>query len=608
MKSFKHILQLLSNYKAYVVLNLIFNAIAIVFSLVSLTMVGPFLGILFDKIEIVKTAPELAFNVESVVQYFNYKLANVIDQSGKTKGLLFICLLVAVVFAVKNIFRYLALFIMAPIRNGVIKDLRNKIYKRILSLPLSYFSEKRKGDLLTRNSVDVVEVEWGVLGTLEAFFKEPLTIVLYLIALFYISPKLTLTVLLVLPLTGLLIGYIGKSLKRASLRAQDKQSDLLSILEESIGGLRIIKSFNSEKKLGGKFEDKNVEHKNMMNAVLRRKDMASPLTEILAIMVVVFVLYFGGRMVLGGDAQLSAESFITFMLIFSQIISPAKAFTASYYRIIKGMASMERIEEIIDEPIKIKEAANAIDLREFSDSIEYKNLSYAYDDQLDKRVLKDVNCKIHKGSTVALVGPSGAGKSTFVDLIPRFFDPKEGSVFIDGIDLKAVKLSSLRDKVAVVSQEAILFNDSIANNISMGLENATQSQIEEAAKMANAHDFISKMDRGYQSNIGDRGNKLSGGEKQRITIARAILKNAPILILDEATSSLDAESERLVQDALSKLMQNRTSIVIAHRLSTIQHADEIWVMQNGRIVEQGNHHSLIQSDSLYKKLAALQGL
>lgn len=608
MKSFKHILQLLSNYKAYVVLNLIFNAIAIVFSLVSLTMVGPFLGILFDKIEIVKTAPELAFNVESVVQYFNYKLANVIDQSGKTKGLLFICLLVAVVFAVKNIFRYLALFIMAPIRNGVIKDLRNKIYKRILSLPLSYFSEKRKGDLLTRNSVDVVEVEWGVLGTLEAFFKEPLTIVLYLIALFYISPKLTLTVLLVLPLTGLLIGYIGKSLKRASLRAQDKQSDLLSILEESIGGLRIIKSFNSEKKLGGKFEDKNVEHKNMMNAVLRRKDMASPLTEILAIMVVVFVLYFGGRMVLGGDAQLSAESFITFMLIFSQIISPAKAFTASYYRIVKGMASMERIEEIIDEPIKIKEAANAIDLREFSDSIEYKNLSYAYDDQLDKRVLKDVNCKIHKGSTVALVGPSGAGKSTFVDLIPRFFDPKEGSVFIDGIDLKAVKLSSLRDKVAVVSQEAILFNDSIANNISMGLENATQSQIEEAAKMANAHDFISKMDRGYQSNIGDRGNKLSGGEKQRITIARAILKNAPILILDEATSSLDAESERLVQDALSKLMQNRTSIVIAHRLSTIQHADEIWVMQNGRIVEQGNHHSLIQSDSLYKKLAALQGL
>lgn len=570
-------------------------------------MVGPFLGILFDKIEAVTQAPTLSFNIESLIQYFYYQLNHVITQNGKNQGLLFICGVVAFVFVVKNVFRYAALFFLAPIRTGVVKDLRYAMYEKMLSLPVSYFSEKRKGDLIARTSVDVQEVEWGVLSVLEILFKEPITVLLYLGALIYISPMMTLIVLVVLPITGLIIAQIGKRLKQNSAKAQDKQGNIISIIEESIGGLRILKAFNANEIVTQKFDRENQDQSDLMTRVLRQKEVASPLTEILAIAVVVLVLYIGGNMILGNQSQsLTAEAFITFMLIFSQIIPPAKAFSTAYYRIIKGMASMERIEEVLEVENPIQNAKEAIQLTDFQGQIEYQNVFFAYEDQVDQIVLKDINATVYKGQSVALVGPSGAGKSTIVDLLIRFFDTTAGDILIDGHSIKEIDLESLRSLIGVVTQEAVLFNDTVYNNIALGNPNASREDIIAAAKIANAHHFIMQLDKGYQSFIGDRGNKLSGGEKQRLTIARAILKNPPILILDEATSALDAESERLVQDALYKLMENRTSIIIAHRLSTIQHVDEIWVMKSGEIVEKGTHQVLMDYDSSYKKLAELQ--
>ena len=610
MNSFRHILSLIKTYRFNAFLNLIFNAVAVLFSLVSLTMVAPFLGILFDKIQPTLTAPELSLNVESIINYFNYQLGAVIAERGKISGLLFICFVVITVFLIKNVFRYLALYVLAPIRNGVVKDLRQKIYDRILHLPISYFSDKRKGDLLSRASIDVVEVEWGVMSVLEVFFKEPLTIILYLGALFYISSKMTLLVLLILPISGFFIAKIGKSLKRVSSQAQDKQSNLLSILEETIGGLRIVKAFTAEESQQNKFKTQNQIHNDLMNKVLWRKELASPLTEVLAILMVVVVLYVGGKVVLDGESILSAESFITFMLIFSQIINPAKAFATAYYRVVKGIASMERIEEILDEESMPKTALNIEhnkqELTDFENKIEYRNVFFSFDDQPNMPVLHDINAIIPKGKTIALVGPSGAGKSTFVDMLPRFFEVRMGAILIDGTDIREIKKSSLRQLIGNVTQQAILFNDTIFNNIALGKDDATEAEVIQAAKIANAHRFIEKMENGYHTNIGDSGNKLSGGERQRLTIARAILKNPPILILDEATSSLDAESEKLVQDALLKLMENRTSIVIAHRLSTIRNADEIWVMQKGEIVERGNHASLMKEGNVYYNLASLQ--
>jgi len=607
MKSFWNILSFLKKYGHFALLNVGCNLVAILFSLVSLTMVGPFLGILFDKIEPITQAPPLSFTIESLIQYFYYLLGDIITQNGKNQGLLFICGVVAFVFLVKNVFRYAALFFLAPIRTGVVQDLRQAIYKKILSLPLSYFSEKRKGDLIARTSVDVQEVEWGVLSVLEILFKEPITVFLYLGALIYISPMMTLLVLVVLPITGIIIAQIGKSLKQNSAKAQVKQGNIISIIEESIGGLRILKAFNANELQTLKFDKENQEQASLMTRVLRQKEIASPLTEILAIGVVVLVLYIGGNMILGNQSQsLTAEAFITFMLIFSQIIPPAKAFSTAYYRIIKGMASMERVEEVLEVENPIKNAENAIELTDFHDKIEYQHVFFAYEDQADQIVLKDINASIYKGQRVALVGPSGAGKSTIVDLLIRFFDTTAGDILIDGHSIKDIDLEHLRSLIGIVTQEAVLFNDTVYNNIALGNPKASKDEIIAAAKIANAHHFVMQLEKGYQTFIGDRGNKLSGGEKQRLTIARAILKNPPILVLDEATSALDAESERLVQDALYKLMENRTSIIIAHRLSTIQHVDEIWVMKSGEIVEKGTHQVLMDYDSSYKKLAELQ--
>ena len=500
----------------------------------------------------------------------------------------------------------MALFALAPIRNGVVRDIREQLYRKILVLPVSYFSEERKGDILSRMTADVQEIEHCIMSTLEVTFKEPLTIAFYLGFMFFISPQLTVFVLVMLVVTALVVGSIGRSLKRKSTRGQAKLGELISIIEESLTGLRIIKAFNAEESQENKFVKENTVYLHIMTRIQRRRDLSSPLSEFLGIAIIVVVLWFGGSLVLDPESGMEAAVFIGFMVIFSQLIPPAKSFSSAFYNIQKGLASADRINKILDAEIKIIEKKDARKIKEFSQSIEFKDVSFAYFNFDDKKVLDKINVTIKKGKMVALVGQSGAGKTTLVDLLPRFYDPIEGGILIDGVNIKDYKLGDLRKLLGVVTQESILFNDSVYNNISIGVENASKEEIINAAKIANAHDFITQLEYGYDTLIGDRGDKLSGGEKQRLTIARAILNDPPILILDEATSSLDTQSEKLVQDAIYKLMKNRTSIVIAHRLSTIQYADEIIVMQEGQIIEQGNHIGLMAKNGVYRKLVDLQ--
>ncbi|TVR76408.1 MAG: ABC transporter ATP-binding protein [Chitinophagaceae bacterium] len=604
MKGFGRILQYILKYRFYAGLNIIFNLLAILFSLVSLAMIFPFLQILFENEQLVQEKPVWEFSVKTILEYFNYTLSNIIIEYGKPQALLFICILVTIIFFFKNLFRYLALYNLAPIRNGVVKDIRNNLYNKTIHLPLGYYSEEKKGDIISRMTSDVQEVEWGIMSTLEVTFREPVTIITYLGAMLFMSPQLTLFVLLMLLVTGLIVGRIGKSLKKTSTEGQEKMGGLLSIIDETLTGLRVIKAFNAQKLLKEKFQRENHSYFNTVNKMLRRKDLSSPLSEFLGITIVAVVLWFGGNLVLDPDTGLSAEAFITFMVIFSQLIPPAKSFSSAFYNIQKGLASSERIHKILDAPITIKDNENALPKESFEKIIEYKDVQFGYQKEV---VLSDINIKIEKGQTIAIVGQSGSGKSTLVDLLPRFYDTNEGAIFIDGENIKNYKLKDLRNLMGVVSQEPILFNDTIYNNITLGLENVTIEKVTEAARIANALPFIEQMENGFETNIGDRGNRLSGGEKQRLTIARAILSDPPILILDEATSSLDTESEKLVQDAISKLMKNRTSLVIAHRLSTIQFADMIYVMQEGRIVEKGNHIGLMsKQNGIYKKLVELQ--
>ncbi len=607
MKSFLSILALFRPYRGYVILNLLCNFVSILFSLVSLTLIAPFLGILFDKIEPIKQVPVFSGQPAELINYmidqFYYQLSTIMSEQGKLEGLLFICGIVITAFFVKNLFRYCALYFLAPIRNGVIFDLRNTVFEKVLSLPVGFYSDQKKGDILARNTVDVQEVEWGVLSVIELIFREPLTITLYIIALFFISPQLTLMAIVILPLTGIIIGGIGKSLKKVSTKAMDQLGQLLSTLEESMGGIKIVKAFGAEKMQAARFASENKEQEQLMNSMLRRRYMASPLSEFLGICVVVIVLYFGGRIVLS-NTGLPADLFITFMVIFSQIINPAKAFTNAYYHIVKGIASMQRIEELLQFDNEIKEQENALAIDDFVDSIEYRSVGFAYDAQ--RAVLDNISWNLEKGRTLALVGQSGSGKTTLADLLPRFYDCTKGGVFLDGKDIREYRLADLRALIGVVTQEPILFNDSVYNNIAFGVSDATREAVKQAAEIANASAFINKLEKGYDTNIGEAGKKLSGGERQRLTIARAILRNPPILILDEATSSLDSASEKLVQDALQKLMKSRTSIVIAHRLSTVQKADKILVMQDGKIVESGNHQELLAKKGNYFRLVELQ--
>ncbi len=566
-------------------------------------MVIPFLGILFETQEKVYNPSPLSFDATALKENFYALISSIIDEKGKVEALLFICILVLVTFFFRNLFRYLSLYFLTPIRNGVVHDMRMDLHKKVISLPLPFFTEKRKGDLTARMTSDLVEIEWSIMSSLEMIFKDPLNIVVYLLALVFISPQLTMFVIILFPITGLIIGVIGRSLKKSSDRGQNKMGDLLSIIDENISGLRIIKAFNAESHINKNFEKESNEYKGIMTKLLRKKDLSSPMSEFLSTIVMVIVMWFGGQLVLNADGGLTAQEFIGYILIFSQIIPPAKSLTTSYYYIQKGSASAQRVYEILDAENEITDVENPKQIKLLNNQIEFRNLSFSYEKQT---VLKDINFSIGKGKMIALVGQSGSGKSTLADLLARFYDINQGEILIDNNNIKEIALHDLRALMGIVSQESILFNDTIFNNIHLGNINASEQEVIEAAKIANAHDFILETQNGYNTNIGDRGNKLSGGQKQRLSIARAILKNPEILILDEATSALDTESERLVQDALDKLMHSRTSLVIAHRLSTIKNADEILVLDKGYIIERGTHQELIAQNGHYKKLSDLQ--
>ena len=589
-----------------VVLNLIFNLMAIFFSLFSFALVVPFLNLLFQTDAIQAVAkPEFHLSSDYLIGYLNYVMSNIILEKGHAYALVFVCLFLLVAFFFRNLGRFCASYFMAKARVGAIKDLRRDIYNKILILPLSFYSKQKKGDIMARITTDVQEVEVSILNWIEMLIKDPLTIIFYFAFMVTLSPKLTLFVLVILPIAGLLIGKVGKALKKQSKESQSRLAGMISTIEESISGLRIIKGFNAIRYSEEKFDEQNKAYSKTLLGVHRKREMSSPMSEFLSAIVVIIVLWFGGKLILSGGSNIGAADFITYIVVFSQIISPAKSFSQGYYNIQKGVASADRIFEILDADEVITDKENPIRTDRFNQSIEYQGVSFRYgkDD-----VLKDINLSIQKGKVVALVGESGGGKSTMVDLLPRFYDVSEGRILLDGHDLRDYKISDLRGLMGIVTQDTILFNDTVFNNIAFGMENVSKEAVVEAAKIANAHDFIMEMEHGYDTTIGDRGMNLSGGQRQRLSIARAVLKNPPILILDEATSSLDTESERLVQDALSKVMSQRTSIVIAHRLSTIQHADEIIVLQKGQIIERGKHDELIALGGVYKRLTDLQAI
>ena len=602
MKGYIKFLRYTLPYKGLAALNIFFNIFSIVFSLFSIALIFPFLGLLFGKTALVTVKPNFELSAESLSQLLNYQLSEMIRTDGPESALIFICgLLIGTIF-LKNLFRYLALFFMVSLRNNVVSDLRESLYKHILVLPLSYFSEEKKGDLISRMSSDILQIEIAIMSSLEALFKEPLTIVIYLTSLIIISPQLTIIVFVTLPIMGLLIGRIGKMLKKYSQRGQSKFGDLVSLYEETLMGIRIIKAFNSQAFFMRRFTKENRAYTAINVASNRTSDASSPLSETLSVIVLAFILWFGGKLVLSGNG-LNAEAFILFIGVFTQILPPAKSFSTAYSNMQKGLASLDRVNEVLKSEEIITEKSQAKAISGLNQRIEFKNVSFKY---ADEYVLKDINLVIEKGQTVALVGPSGSGKSTLTDLIPRFYDPSQGEILIDGINIKELQILPLRGTMAIVAQESILFNDTIYNNIAFGKTQLAPEQVEHAAKIANAHEFIVQTEKGYQTNIGDRGNKLSGGQRQRLSIARAINTNPDILILDEATSALDTASERLVQEALNNIMENRTTIVIAHRLSTIHKADKIVVLEKGCIVQTGTHNELILEQGLYKQLHDMQ--
>jgi subfamily B ATP-binding cassette protein MsbA len=548
-----------------------------------------------------KGQPEaLKFTMDSLKENAYYLMSNFLATHSKMELLLLLCGVILGMIFMKNISRYLALFFMAGVRNGIVKDYRNKIYSKILALPLSYFSDERKGDIISKMTNDVKEIEWSVLRSLEAVYRDPIAITITISWLIFMSPSLSLFILLLIPIV-VIIALITRKLRKASANSQELIGDMISTTEETLSGLKIIKGFNGEQIKKEDFEEENERYTSQMTKMFRRIDMASPLSEFLGVSVIIATMLYGGSLVFSG--KMTGEELITYLGIFYTVIAPAKSLTDAVSNAQRGIASMNRINEILDADNIIHDPKNPIEVKELTEKIEFNHLNFKYQDDY---VIKDVSFSIPKGKSVALVGQSGSGKSTIANLLPRFYDLEEGEITIDGNNIKDISIKNLRNLMGVVTQDAILFNDTIANNISFGMENSSADKIMEAAKIANAHDFILQLPNGYETNIGDGGGKLSGGQKQRISIARAVLKNPDILVLDEATSALDTESEKLVQDALNNLMRNRTSLIIAHRLSTIQHADEIIVMQDGKIMERGTHEELINQKGIYTKLTDMQ--
>lgn len=606
MKGFIQIVKLLRNYKGYVAGNVFFNLLATIFSLLSLAGVAPFLTILFssENITLPASPPQFGYTSEAFLTWINYQFSSFIVAYGAEKSLIYFCVAIVIIFFCKNVTRYMTLYYISPIRIGVIRDIREAMHAKILRLHLGYYSEERKGDIISRATSDVNEIETSIISSLEMVFRDPILIFTYLFTMVFMSWELSLFVLIILPITGYLISIIGRSLKGASQRGQSKLGEVISVFEESLGGLRIIQAFNAQNDTHHRFSTTNNVYYKLMVRLYRKQYLGSPLTEILSSITLAILIYYGGLLVLGQEnAGFTGEYFITYLLIFSQLITPAKSFSQAYFKIQKGLASVERVNAVLDAEEKITDPKDPIAKTEFEEALCFNDIHFRYG---TAEVLSGVTLRIEKGEKVALVGPSGGGKSTLANLVPRFYDVTAGSITIDGIDIRQISLTNLRNMFGVVTQESILFNDTIANNIRMSRPSATDDEVVEAAKIANAYSFISEFEKGFNTNVGDSGDKLSGGQKQRISIARAVLKNPPFLILDEATSALDTESERLVQDALNKLMENRTSLVIAHRLSTIQHADKIVVLEKGTISEMGNHHELLEMNGTYRKLNDLQ--
>jgi len=608
MNYFKKIMRFAGPYIKYAWLNVVFNILYAIFNVLSVLAFIPVLGILFGREEKITEKPEfngLAGVYDYVQDSLNYSVSNMMESGGVEKALLFICLISFSMFFFKNLFRYLALFVLTFLRTGVVKDLRDALYRKVVSLPISYFSEKKKGDTMARLSNDVQEIEISFLNILEAIVREPLTIIFTLISMFAISAKLTLFAFILLPVSGIIISSVSKRLKAKSLLAQQETGNFLSFIEETLTGLKVIKSFTAEKKMENKFERSTLRLKQLMRSVLNRTNLASPMSEFLGSATIIAILWFGGRIVLLGEDEMKPQEFLGYIGLFYLILNPAKDISKAIFSVQKGNASAERIISILETENDIVDQPDASEKNSFDHQIELRNISFKYKDEY---VLKDFSLSIPKGTSVALVGQSGSGKSTLANLIPRFYDVNDGEILIDGTDIRKIKKKSLRELMGLVTQESILFNDSVKNNITLGVDHASDEEIMNAAMIANAHEFIKDLPNQYNNNIGDSGNMLSGGQRQRLSIARAVLKNPPIMILDEATSALDTESEQLVQVALEKMMENRTSIVIAHRLSTIQKADVIVVIQKGKIVEQGKHTDLLKKKGAYFKLVNMQSL
>ncbi len=597
-------------YKKLIVLNILLNFFGAIFGVFSLVTMIPILNILLDKAQIVYTYQPVDFSIipwnvptDALKNNFYTFISDIAIKYGEQKTLIIIGIVLIFLVLLKTGFTFLASVSMVLLRNNVVRDIRNKMYNKILDLHLGFFSDERKGDIIARTTGDVAELEFSVMSSLDMFFKNPIIIVITLAMMIFISWQLTLFIFILLPIAGTLIGYIGKTLKRSSMKAQNKMGEILSTIDETIGGLRIIKGFNAESYMKRRQGGQNEEFRKIANSLMIRHVSASPASEFMGTTVFVILMWYGGSLILSNDESIKFEEFIVYLGLFFNIINPAKALTSAYYSIQKGLASMTRIDKILQTPSAIQNKPDAITNAVMNHKIEYRNVSFRYGEEF---VLKNIDLTIEKGKTIALVGQSGSGKSTMVDLLPRFYDAVQGEICIDGINVKDIRLHDLRKLMGIVNQDPILFNDSIYNNIAFGIDNVREEDVVAAARIANAHEFILQSPEGYHTNIGDRGTKLSGGQRQRISIARAILKNPPILILDEATSALDTESERLVQDALIKLMANRTSVVIAHRLSTIVHADEIVVLREGEIVERGKHDQLLTIGGEYSKFYQLQ--
>lgn len=607
MEYLKKLSRFIVPYKRFAILNIICNIFYALFSTLAMVSLMPMINVLFGESEKVIIKP-IYENYESIKSYaedsLNYFITITTNNNGPQQALLYMIIAIVSLFLLKNIFNYLALYFITFLRNGVLKDLRNEIYDKVITLPISYYSEKKKGDVIARISGDVNEVKNSLLAVLELIVKEPLTILFAIVTMFTISMKLTIFVFLFIPISGFIISRIGKSLKRKSDRVQKEQGIFLSTLEETLGGLKVLKSFNAENRFNQKFQESTTKFYNFSNTLLNRQNLASPTSEFLGILTIAILLWYGGSMVLI-EKTLSGGAFITYMALAYQILTPAKAISKASYKVKAGNAAADRVLEIIDTESVLKDKVNAITKGDVTTAIELDNVSFKYEDDL---VLKNFSINVEKGKTLALVGQSGSGKSTIANLVTRFYDVNEGKITIDGQDIRDLTKHSLRNLMGLVTQDSILFNDSVKNNILLGKENATNDEVIDALKIANAWEFVKDLPNGIDTNVGDSGNKLSGGQKQRLSIARAVLKNPPIMILDEATSALDTESERSVQIALENMMKNRTSIVIAHRLSTIQNADTIVVMQKGEIVEQGKHQELLDKKGVYSNLVTMQSI